>query len=219
MTSPARFDRRHGKGAFLRLCAMLADPAFAYQQIGDEFGLTRQRIFALATELGVDGQKRRHDRAFRVRPHVIRRFTKYPPAIQAVIDKLRRAGLHVAPYNAPQPSRPNCLATSLKMILVNGVLCTIQVRPAFKFWPNGREYARLDVGRDIMKAKAALFAVRRGRTMKLYVIPTSHLRKVTSVYIPADGKYAADSSRKPRKDWTHYEGAWYLLDSATRAAL
>jgi hypothetical protein len=45
MTTPARFDRRHGKGAFLRLCAMLADPALAYQQIGDEFGLTRQRIF------------------------------------------------------------------------------------------------------------------------------------------------------------------------------
>jgi hypothetical protein len=35
------------------------------------------------------------------------------------------------------------------MILVNGALCTIQVRPAFKFRPNGREYARLDVGRDV----------------------------------------------------------------------
>jgi hypothetical protein len=56
MTIPTRFDRRHGKGAFLRLCAMLADPAFAYQQIGDEFGVTRQRIFALAKELGVDGK-------------------------------------------------------------------------------------------------------------------------------------------------------------------
>ena len=66
---------------------MLADPAFAYQQIGDEFGLTRQRIAHIATELGVDGQQRRHDRAFRVRPHVIRRFKKYPPAIQAVMGK------------------------------------------------------------------------------------------------------------------------------------
>jgi hypothetical protein len=111
---------------------MLADPSFAYQQIGDEFGLTRQRIFALARELGVDGKQRRHDRAFRVRPHVIRPFKNYPPATQAVIDKLKRAGLHVASYNAPQPSRPNCLVTSLKMIVVNGVLCTIQVRRPFK---------------------------------------------------------------------------------------
>jgi hypothetical protein len=71
---------------------------------------------------------------------------------------------------------------------------------------------RVDVGRDIMKAKAALFAVRRRRTMKLYVIPTSHLRNVSSVYIPADGKYAVGSSKKPRKDWTRYEGAWHLLD-------
>jgi hypothetical protein len=71
---------------------MLADPTFAYQQIGNEFGVTRQRIFAIAKELGVDGKQRRHDRAFRVRPHVIRRFKKYPPAILAVMDKLRRAG-------------------------------------------------------------------------------------------------------------------------------
>jgi hypothetical protein len=212
MFSPARFDRCHGKGAFLRLCAMLADPAFAYQQIGDKFGLTRQRIAHVATELGVDGRQRRHERAFRVRPHVIRQFKKYPPAIQAVMDKLRRAGFQVAPYNSPQPSTPNRVRTSLKMILVNGALCTIQVRPAFKFRPSEREYARLDVGRDIRRAKAALFAVRRSRTMKLYVIPLTHLRNISSVYIPANGKYATGSSKKPRKDWTHYEEAWHLLD-------
>jgi hypothetical protein len=99
------------------------------------------------------------------------------------------------------------------MILVNGALCTIQVRPAFKFRPNGREYARLDVGREMRRAQNALFAIRRGRTMKLYVIPTSHLRNVSAVYIPADGKYAVGSSKKPRKDWTRYEEAWHLLDS------
>jgi hypothetical protein len=101
--------------------------------------LTRQRIAHIATELGVDGRQRRRERAFRVGPHVIRQFKKYPPAIQAVIDKLRRAGFQVAPYNSSQPSTPNRVRTSLKMILVNGALCTIQVRPAFKFRPNGRD--------------------------------------------------------------------------------
>jgi hypothetical protein len=76
---------------------MLADPSFAYQQIGDEFGLTWQRVAHIATELGLDGKQRRHDRAFRVRPHVIRQFKRYPQVIQAVMDKLRRAGLQVAP--------------------------------------------------------------------------------------------------------------------------
>jgi hypothetical protein len=212
MTTPARFDHRHGKGAFLRLCSMIAGPAFAYQHIGDKFDLTRQRIACIAAELGVDGKHRRHERAFRVRPHVIRQFKKYPPIIQAVMDKLRRAGLQVAPYNSPQPSHPNTVRTSRKMILVNGIHCTIQVRPSFKFSPNGREYSRLDVGRDLMRAKAVLFAVRKGRTMKLYVIPTSHLRNISSVYIPSDGKYAVGSSKKPRKDWTRYETAWHLLD-------
>jgi len=37
------------------------------------------------------------------------------------------------------------------------------------------------------------------------------LRKVSSVYLPVDGKYAIGSSKKPRKDWTLYEKAWHLL--------
>src|ERR1044071_8004551 len=78
--------------------------------------------------------------------------------------------------------------TSLRTILVNGVLCTIQVRGTYKFRPNGREYACLEVGRDIMKGKIALFGFRRGRRMKLYVIPTLHLRNISFVYIPADGE-------------------------------
>jgi len=42
-----RFDRTHGKGAFVRLRSMLADPAFLYQHIGSEFGVTRQYIAQL----------------------------------------------------------------------------------------------------------------------------------------------------------------------------
>jgi hypothetical protein len=57
MTTPARFDRRHGKAAFLRLCSMLADPAFAYEHIGGEFGLTRQHIAQLANELDINGRR------------------------------------------------------------------------------------------------------------------------------------------------------------------
>jgi hypothetical protein len=94
---------------------------------------------------------------------------------------------------------------------VNGLLCIIQVRPALKFRPNGREYARFDVGREIRRAKAAVFAIRRGSTMKLHVVPLTQLRNVSYVYIPVEGKYAIGSSKKPRKDWTRYENAWHLL--------
>ena len=125
----------------------------------------------------------------------------------------------MAPYNAPQPSGPNVLRTSLKIILVNGVPCTIQVRSALKFSPYGCEYARLNVGRDIRKGKVALFALRRGRMMKLYVIPISHLRNISSVYIPADGKYAIGGGKKPTKDWNLYENAWHWLGSGGRRAL
>jgi hypothetical protein len=213
------FDRRYGKGALARLRSMLDDPRLPYQHIGNKFGLTRQYIAQVASELGINGRQRERVRVSRREPRIIKKFRQYPSEIQAVMDKLMRAGLRVAPYNSPQPSTPNRVRTSLKMILVNGTLCTIQVRPAFKFRPNGREYARLDVGREIRRAKAALFAIRKGRSMKLHVIPTSHLRKISAVYIPADGKYAVGSSKKPRKDWTRYERAWHLLDSSIRVAL
>jgi len=91
---------------------MLADPTFSYKKIGDEFGVTRQDISFLGKKLGVDARQRQHDR---VRPRIIRNFEKYPATIQAVIDKLRRAGLRVDPYNAPQPSARNVSKTQERL--------------------------------------------------------------------------------------------------------
>jgi hypothetical protein len=210
------FDRRYGKEAFARLRSMLADPTVTYERIAKNLGLTKQRIGQLAKDFGVDGRQREYERIVRREPRIIKKFKEYPSEIRAVMNKLTRAGLRVTPYNSPQPSTPNRVRTSLKMIVVNGALCTIQVRPAFKFRPNGREYARLDVGRELRRAQVALFSIRRRSTMKLYVIPTSHLRNVSAVYIPADGKYAVGSSRKPRKDWTRYERAWHLIDTTAK---
>ena len=100
----------------------------------------------------------------------------------------------------------------LKMVFVNSVSCSIQLRKGHKLRPNGRHYARFDVNHEVKRAKVALWAMRSGRTIKVYVIPLTHLRKVSSVYIPVGGKYAVGSSHKPRKDWTRYENAWHLLD-------
>jgi hypothetical protein len=211
MPNKRLFDRRYGEGAFARLRSMLADPTITYERIAKNLGLTKQRIGQLAKDFGVDGRQREYERIVRREPRIIKKFKEYPSEIRAVMNTLRRVGLRVTPYNSPQPSTPNRVRTSLKMIVVNGALCTIQVRPAFRFRPTGREYARLDVGRELRRAHVALFAILKGRSMKLYVIPTSHLRKVSAVYIPADGKYAVGSSKKPRKDWTRYEDAWHLL--------
>jgi hypothetical protein len=78
--------------------------------------------------------------------------------------------------------------------------------------------AESGISRVTKRAKFALLAVKYGTRLNLYVIPLSHLQGVSSVYIPAEGKYVG-SSRKPRKDWTRYEGLWHLLDSTARAAL
>jgi len=218
MINSALFDRRYGNGAFARLYSMLDDAAFTYQQIANKFGLTRQSIALLANELGFKGRQRERVRLLRREPRIIKQFKEYPSDVRAVKNKLRRAGLRVTLYNSPQPSMPNFLRTSLRMVLVNGVLCTIQLRRAYKLRPNGREYVRFDVTKAIKRAKVALWATRNGRATKLYVIPLSHLRKVSSVFMPSDGRYV-DSSKKSRKDWTGYEEAWNLLDSPKRVAL
>jgi hypothetical protein len=61
--------------------------------------------------------------------------------------------------------------------------------------------------------------MRSGRLLRVYVVLLSHLRKVSSVYLPVEGKYAVGHNIKPRKDWTRYEDAWHLLDSSKRVAL
>jgi len=205
-----RFDHFHGKGAFVRLRSMLNDPRFAYQHIANKFGFTRQYIAQLANELSINGRQRQRKRSSRREPRIIK--LEYPPSIRAVINKIRRSGNQVTPYIFPvQPSAPYRTWRSLKIVVVNGVLCTIQMLMGYKLRPNGREYVRFDVTKAIKRAKIALWATRNGRATKLYVIPLSHLRRVSSVFMPSDGKYAGGSSKKPRKDWTRYEEARHLL--------
>ena len=113
------FDRTHGKGAFRRLRSMLDDPGFVYQQIGSRFGLTRQCIAQLAKELGINARQRQRERALRREPSVIKK--QYALGVQAVIEKIRRSGMRVIPYNSHLSCRPSLIRRSQTMVLVNGV--------------------------------------------------------------------------------------------------
>ena len=193
---------------------MLDDPRFAFQHIGSKFGLTRQRISQLAKELGINARQRQRERAVLRGPSIIEK--RYPPDIQAVIDKIKRSGMQVSPFISLLSFRPSVARRSQTMVLVNGMLCSIQLRKGHKFAPYAREYARFDVNERTRKAKIALWAIRRGRVTRIYVIPKTHLRKVSFVYIPADGKYAVGNNNKPQIDWSRYEGAWPLIRSTHR---
>src|SRR3989442_1540882 len=141
MVIEQRFDRFHGKGAFVRLGSMLDDPQFAYQVIANKLGLSKQYIAQLANELGINGRQRQRSRTLRREPRVIK--VDYPPGIRAAIDKIRRTGFQVNPYILPfRPSTPDHTWRSQKMVIVNGVLCSIQLRKGHKSRPNGRQYAR-----------------------------------------------------------------------------
>src|SRR5947199_860095 len=198
-----RFDHFHGKGAFVRLRSMLNDSRFAYQHIANKFGFTRQYIAQLANELSINGRRRQRKRSSRREPRIIK--LEYPPSIRAVINKIRRSGNQVTPYIFPvQPSAPYRTWRSLKIVVVNGVLCTIQMLMGYKLRPNGREYVRFDVNGEVKRAKIALWATRNGRATKLYVIPLPHLRRLSSGFRPRHDKYAVGTSKKPRKVWPRY---------------
>ena len=211
MRNKRLFDRRHGNGAFVRLRSMLNNPRFTYHQIGTKFGFPRQRIAQLAAELAINGRQRWHERLSRRGPRIVKDFKEYPSDTQAVINKLRRAGLRVTPYNSPQRTVPNLARTSLRMVLVNGVLCTIQIRRARRYEPNGREYVCFNVTEAIKRGKIALWALRNGRTTKLYIIPVTDLGKVSEVFMPRKRKYVVSTTKKPLKDLSRYEEAWHLL--------
>jgi hypothetical protein len=88
---------------------MLDDSRLTYQQIGSKFGLTRQFIAQVAKSLGMNGRHRQRQRMLRREPRVINK--EYPPDIRAVVDKIRRFGIHVIPYDSVHSDLP-CLEVS-----------------------------------------------------------------------------------------------------------
>jgi hypothetical protein len=205
MTIPVRFDRHHGKGAFARLRLMLNDSRFAYQQIANKFGFTRQYTARLAKQLGINGDQRRRQR------ERLRMLRREPRVIKVNYPVIKRRGIPVTPYIFPaQPGAPYLARTSQTMVLLNGRRCTIRFRKSPKLTPNGREYVRFDTNVRVRKADFALWAMRSGRAVKVYIVPVTHLRNVSSVYLPVEGNDVY-RGRKPHKDWTCYERAWHLL--------
>ena len=195
----------------VQLRSMRADPQFSFQHIGEKLGFTKQRISQFAKEFGINGRQRERERLLPRSSSVIEK--DYLPGIRDIIETIKNCGFRVMPYKTPQPSRKNKLWRSQRMVLVNGVLCSIQVRPARKLRPSAREYARFDVGPRTRAAKAVVFAMRSGRSTKVYVVPTVDLRNVSYLYIPADGRYAVGTGKKLQRDWTRYENAWHLLNN------
>ena len=154
------------------------------------------------------GKRRRQRRLTRSPTTIVK---NYSPAVEAVIKKIKRRGLQVLPYDARIQSVENLYWRSQSKILVNGILCAVQVHSERKYRPGSRYYARFEVGPKLRKAKVAVLGVRKDGATPLYVVPTKDLRNIDNVYIPANGKYG--TFKKPRKDWTRYQDAWYLLQS------
>ena len=202
------FDDLHGRNALTRLKSLLKDPGLSYQKIGNAFGLSRQRISYLAQEFEVDAYERIRKRRLKAPCVVLRR--PYPPEIERVIRKMKQAGVSVMPYLTPEKSRRNAVRRWQRAVRANGRICLIRFRQARQTVENEPFYVRFDI---LQKTAAEVFLfVIRSSPVKLYVIPRSHVRNLSSIYIPADGKFRRPPRAGGRKrDWTRYENAWHLF--------
>lgn len=189
---------------------MLDDPAQSYDRIGRRFGITRQRVGEIAAQLGIDGKDRQRDRTAEA---FLSNRTKrrYSPAMKAVVRELRRLNMTVEPYR-PVRSTGSLGLVVKKTLLIDGVPCHVHCRRgAYKTAARGPAYVLFHVSRSTKAAKAAVLAHWMHGKLKLYVVPTRHLRNVRTIRLPGSGKYSEHNNNKPKRDWRVYEGAWHLL--------
>ena len=136
MTSPAEFDRRHGKNAFSRLRSLLDDPQNSYTMIGNKLGLTRQRVSQLAKELGIDTEERRRRRVQPTSPRVFEQG--YSAVVAAIIRRIKKAGVQVEPFLSPLHSGFYRWRKSQVKVILNGQVCAIRLSRRFQRWSGGR---------------------------------------------------------------------------------
>jgi hypothetical protein len=103
-----------------------------------------------------------------------------------VIRAAKQAGLEVLPYRRPLGKRV-LGTTSKQTVLVNGVPCQICCRRHDHGTTCGGRYVQFRIGRGTNEIKVVVFAVWKGRKLKLYVVPTRRLLNVSVILLPFRG--------------------------------
>lgn len=207
-----RFNSKYGDGAFARFRDRLTDPTISYTQIGREFSITRQRVSQIALLLQIDGKRRFRKRTGRRAPYFINENAKYPARVRYLLAILKQLNIPFTPYY--QVRKQGCYKVSHKslvMIYVNGVLCRVGCRAPKVNVP----FVIFPISAEMLKAKAVVWGIKHGTTVRIYVIPTPELKHVRFVYIPMNGTYSR-RSREPIRNWTMFENAWHLLNATAR---
>jgi len=185
MTDEEKFERIYGKGAFSRLRLLLKNLSLTYEDIGREFGLTKQRIGQLAQLVGINGFQRKSEAAKERPPYVANRNHNYTPTVRLVLGELTRRGITFEPHYTLLKRNSRIMYKSLSIVRINGVPCKVSCRNMKR--QDG--YTFFKVSAETMKAKAVVWGVRYRGKVRLYVIPVSELKNIRGVYFPVRGRY------------------------------
>lgn len=215
----AWFDRKYGVGMSAQLLSMLKTNCVRYAEIGEKFGVTRERVrqwrnliakwYGLPTERGVRPRLCSIERAASRQP---------PELLDRILRALRSRGLDAKPY-IYRGSGGRGWRANARQVSVNGRLCHVLQASVvsrlgglrttgyyhFRFRRHfaSREFI-LCFGWDVPL-----------KTAEAYVLPTAVLAQVyrdkQSFYIPVSYENYGYNNHYSRIHWQDYREAWHLI--------
>lgn len=209
------FEKRHGKGSWVRLCSLLAQNCNSFTAIGHRFGISRERVRQLSRDYVAPyidektGHERRRMCAL-TRVHIKKEFS---PAVLGVWRTARREDIRVAPINSLY--NQGNVYTLQEALELNDTLCCIHAADAVT-----ATGARLGIAHFFFKNRKrsdrfhfSIFVITNPvdhwSSWVYYVIPRENIPEgVTSIYLPF---WERRSYPRRTYDWTRFRDAWHLI--------
>lgn len=197
------FEDKHGEGSLDRMRAMLANPCWTYQAIGERFGRSREWARQVARKMLPDpslrlGRDRIKERtSLRVLANV-----RYSEHVLRAWREAKSHRLKVKEVQVPGQSRAYS-----RRLEINGKLCDV----LFRRKPNSFNSPSLLYFNFRITTKFPFHLLMIGDG-DVYVVPNRFVPKdgYRTVYIsarPSSGYH----NIHPKIDWRRFKGAWNLL--------
>jgi hypothetical protein len=195
----------------------------SFRELGEKYGLSRQRVAQLAERWQVNARKRWEVRRQEKRREIEGRFdpSYYPLPTRQFAKRAARAGLTLSPLVTWHRNRNfrngNVATTALK---VNGRVCLFHLSagPSVKYRRLSGEEAGY-YGCHVSKrtfCKPDFHVLIFGEARRRFVIVPTKAIKTETIYVPMH-KRTAYNNRKPVVDYLQYENRFELLKGAKRA--
>lgn len=172
----------------------------SYCQIANEFGVTRQRVGAIAKTISLDGLDRWHRKIDQAARESILNFdpTRLTEAARLAWAHARARGLRVEPYISP--TKDHSLRRK-SIVVATRRMPVVDLRTTHQYY--FVKWSHRFTGAPFVLIVCGLKTV--------YVVPADVLRDAGGAYIRRVPRRNKKVGAKPRVDWSQYKEAWSLI--------